>query len=488
MKLSLLLQDIIFIPTHVDKDIYGLSLDSRQIKPGYLFIAVQSDVAEGHCYIDQAIANGAGVVLQEGECTEITMRAAPVISIPQLKDKLSLIAVRFFHYPANVLRIIGITGTNGKTSCSHFIAAALQGAQVPCGVIGTIGIGFPGKLEPAQLTTPDVINLQRYFYDFVCHGAQAIAMEVSSHGIAQDRIQGIHFDIGVFTNLTRDHLDYHGNMETYATVKQRFLTSLATQQLVINADDALGLRSITLLAEKKPVYAYSLIKPKYPIVPYVYVDQVQLNLQGIIAMVYTPWGEGMLTLPLIGEFNLSNALAVLTTLCLYGIPFATALAQMAALQPVAGRMQLLGGSSAPNVVVDYAHTPDALDKVLMTLRRHCQGRLFCLFGCGGDRDQGKRPQMAKVAEQRADTIVVTNDNPRNEQPEYIVADIVKGFKYPERVLVQLDRSKAIQDIIELAAQGDWVLIAGKGAEMYQQIGATRIYFSDEEEVKRCLRR
>ncbi|OGT53087.1 MAG: UDP-N-acetylmuramoyl-L-alanyl-D-glutamate--2,6-diaminopimelate ligase [Gammaproteobacteria bacterium RIFCSPHIGHO2_12_FULL_42_13] len=485
IRLSVLLQDILTIPAEIDRDIAGISLDSRLVKSGYLFIASQGHTLDGRQYITQAFANGACAVIQDAESTQDD-NPIPVIAIPQLQGKLTQIAAKFFHYPAKSLRIIGVTGTNGKTSCSHFIASVLQKLHIPCGIIGTIGIGFHNQLQPALLTTPDVVSLQNYFREFVNKGAKAIAMEVSSHGIAQGRVKDIDFDIGIFTNLTRDHLDYHGSMEAYAAVKQSFLTNPATHRVVINADDALGMHCIELLAGEKPVFAYSLKKPVAPTVPYLYTDGIVFNDGGIQAIVYSPWGMGKLTLPLIGEFNLSNALAVLAALCMCDIPFATALEQLSTLQSVAGRMQLLGGGLKPTVVVDYSHTPDALEKVLATLRAHCQGRLFCLFGCGGDRDRGKRPQMARVAEQWADRIVVTNDNPRHEKPEDILADILPGFNCPERVQVQLDRSKAIQDIIESAASGDWVLIAGKGAELYQQVGDVKTHFSDAEQVARWL--
>jgi len=315
-------------------------------------------------------------------------------------------------------------------------------------------------------------------HEIVSHGAKVVAMEVSSHSIHQGRVNAIDFEVGIFTNLTQDHLDYHGDMATYANVKKRFFTDLPTKHAVINADDAYGKKWLAeFAAAHKSVFAYGLQKPSVD-VPFVYADQIQLSLQGIKAHIQSPWGEGGLQLPLIGQFNLSNALAVLTALCVYGLPFEQLLQDFNSLQSVPGRMQLLGGNQRPLVVVDYAHTPDALQKVLQALRAHTQGKLICVFGCGGDRDHGKRPLMAKAVEQFADEIIVTNDNPRHESPDEIVAQIFTGFSSTTRVSRELDRSKAIEKSIQSSTVADCILIAGKGAERYQQIGDEKMPFDD----------
>ena len=484
MRLSHLLKDEYILPCELDCFISGLSLDSRQIKKNNLFLAVKGSALDGREYISQAIEQGAAAVLLESDepiQAVSLLQHIPLISIFQLSKKIGQIAARYYNYPAKSLRILGVTGTSGKTSCTHFIAQILQSLNIPCGIIGTLGHGFFDALESVSLTTPDAVTLQSVLHQFVKQEAKAIAMEVSSHSIDQGRVNAIPFEIGIFTNLTQDHLDYHGSLEAYAAVKKRFLTDLPTQNLIINADDDHGKKWITELSGKKPIITYGIQKSAD-----VYANQIELGLHGIKANVFTPWGNEKLILPLIGEFNLSNSLAVLSALCLYGIPFSTVIDYLSLLKTVPGRMQMIGGHDKPLVVVDYAHKPDALEKVLRALRTHTQGKLWCVFGCGGERDRGKRPLMAKIAEELADHVIVTNDNPRHEQPEMIVAEISKGFLHPERVSIELDRSKAIENSIQWAASKDCILIAGKGAERYQQVGDEKLPFDDMEKVKQYL--
>lgn len=488
MKLSLLLHEICPILEEQDVDIVGLSLDSRQVKPGDLFLACKGAYLDGREFILEAIDRGARAIVAEAGKEEAGTKAVPFFSIGNINQKISKIAQRFYGYPSQSLRVIGITGTNGKTSCSHFIAAALQQLNIPCGIVGTLGNGMLNKLKPSNLTTPDAITLQKIFSDLRTQSAKVAAMEVSSHSIDQGRIKDIEFEVGIFTNLTRDHLDYHGSMAAYGTAKRKLFDSHSLQYAVINADDPFGQEIIRPLMERKNVYAYSTAKSNWTLssVPLVYVDQIHLTLSGIKAKVYTPWGKGKLQTALIGQFNLSNVLAVLTTLCLLKIPFEAALKALSHLTPVAGRMQAVGGGDNPLIIVDYAHTPDALEKTLIALRQHCKGKLYCVFGCGGDRDRGKRPLMAKVVEQYADQVIVTDDNPRTEDPAQIVADIQQGFDEPSKIIVQHDRSKAIHNVIQYATTGDCILIAGKGAETYQQMGTEKIPFSDVEKVREIL--
>ncbi|TAK72480.1 MAG: UDP-N-acetylmuramoyl-L-alanyl-D-glutamate--2,6-diaminopimelate ligase [Gammaproteobacteria bacterium] len=484
MLLSTLLTPFFSLPTDMDRDISRLILDSRQIQPNDAFIAIKGTQSDGRAYIDKAITQGAIAILVDAEVPNESLswrENIPLIPIQHLQNKLGELAARFYHHPANHLYMIGVTGTNGKTSCTHFIAQILQRLHTPCGIIGTLGSGFYGALGTVGLTTPDAITLQALLADFQAQHAKAIAMEVSSHSIDQGRVNGIPFELGIFTNLTQDHLDYHGDMETYANVKKRFLAEFPTKQLILNAEDPYGKRWLKELTQQKSVIAYSTQSSAD-----VYTDHVKLSLQGITAQVHTPWGEGALSLPLIGQFNLSNALAVLTALCLYGIPLPDVLQQLAHLEPVPGRMQTYGGHGKPLVVVDYSHTPDALERALQALRAHTQGKLICVFGCGGNRDTSKRPVMAKIAEKLADQVIVTNDNPRHEDPEEIAKHILQGFLHPERVTVLLDRSKAIQNSIQCASASDCILIAGKGAERYQQIGDEKIPFDDREQVRAYL--
>ena len=486
MLLSALLNGHVDIIATDDREITGLTLDSRMVKPGFVFLALKGTCESGVAYIHDAISKGAAAVLTETK--EMLAVAVPVIQVDHLRAKTGILAARFYDFPAKKMRMIGVTGTNGKTSCTHFIAQILQELNEPCGLIGTLGSGFYGALSEPTLTTPDAVTLQKTLHDFVENGANAVAMEVSSHSIDQGRVNGVEFEIGVFTNLTQDHLDYHGTMDAYAAVKRRFLAECFTQHAVLNVDDAHGLKWAIELAMQKSIFAYGtnseVLLPSY--VPYAFADRIDLSLDGMSAHIDTPWGKGQLNIPLVGKFNLSNALAALSVLCLYGLPFEVVLSQMKQLKPVPGRMQTLGGNGKPMTVIDYAHTPDALDKVLQALREHTQGKLICVFGCGGNRDPDKRPRMAKITEQWSDQVILTNDNPRHESPEEIASQIMQGFLHPERVLVELDRSKAIEKSIQCANENDCVLIAGKGAERYQQIGDQKIPFDDVSVAKRCL--
>lgn len=487
MRLSHLLQDILTLPSSADREIAHITLDSRKVGTNDVFVALKGSAVDGRQFIAKAIQQGATAVLVDAaKDEEITWQDnVPLIPVARLSSKLGEIAARFYDYPAKKLFMIGITGTNGKTSISHFIAQLFQSLHVPCGVIGTLGSGLYGQLGEAGLTTPDPITLQALLQKMHEQGAKVIAMEVSSHSIDQGRVNGIEFNISLFTNLTQDHLDYHGDMATYANVKKRFIFELPNKAVVINADDAIGRQWISELPAQKKQYAYSVDENGRELAS-IYTTDIQLSLQGIKANVHTPWGDGQLQTPIIGQFNLSNLLAVLTTLCIYGIPLKEVLQQFALLKPVPGRMQTLGGKDKPLAVVDYSHTPDALEKALQTLRAHTMGKLICVFGCGGDRDHSKRPLMANIAEQLADIVIVTNDNPRHEQPDFILQQIMQGFAHPELVFVELDRAKAIQNSIQLAKAQDCILIAGKGAEKYQQIGDEKFPFDDIEEVNRCL--
>lgn len=486
IQLSALLEDIVSIPRQSDVKITGLALDSRLVKPGDLFFAYQGSKLNGNRFISDALKKGAVAVLTDDD-QKMEDIHAPIIFISHLPKKIGEIAGRFFNNPSKKMKMIGITGTNGKTSCSHFIAAALDQLAMPCGVIGTLGNGMYGDIKPTSLTTPDVITLQETLQELLEEGAKAVSMEVSSHSLDQCRVNGIKYEIAVFTNLTRDHLDYHETMENYGAAKRKLFTEARSKFAVINADDEFGKELIESLSHQR-IFAYSVNKNiSLPgTVPLIVAESIHLDADGISARVSTPWGEGNLRAPLLGQFNLSNLLAVVGVLCLLRIPLPLALNCLSLLKPVPGRMQTLGGGNQPLVVVDYAHTPDALEKVLITLRQHCKGKLYCLFGCGGDRDPGKRPLMAKIAEHYADVVMVTDDNPRTENPTKIINDIMEGFAEPKKIIVQHDRSKAIKDIIQSASAGDCVLVAGKGAETYQQIGNEKFEFSDIEKVNGSL--
>jgi len=487
IKLSELLHFLKEIPLSAELSITGLSLDSRLVKAGDIFLACKGAQLDGRLYIVDAIQRGACAVLEEADNDGLPIYfhgTVPIIPIHKLRCKLSELAARFYQYPAKSLNIVGITGTNGKTSSTYFLAAALQQLSIPCGVIGTLGSGVYGDIQPGSLTTPDAITLQKTFAEFLQQGIKHVAMEVSSHSLEQGRVEAVAFTVGIFTNLTQDHLDYHGTMQAYGAAKKRLFENLLPQYAVINNDDPFGRELIAALPNKKNIIAYGL--QRSALVNSVIAEHIQLK-EGIRAHVVTPWGEGELNTPLMGQFNLSNVLAVLAVLLgVLKVSLPAALACLKHLTPVPGRMETLGGKEQPLIVVDYSHTPDSLEKALQALRPHCQGQLYCVFGCGGDRDRGKRPLMAAVAERLADQVIVTDDNPRTEDPRQIVADIMRGFVYPTKIIVQHDRSKAIKNSIQYAKRGDCVLIAGKGAETYQQVGNIKIPFSDVEQVREML--
>lgn len=483
------------IPIKKDFVIKGLCQDSRQLHAGDLFFAYPGLGSDGRDFIQEAISKGAAAILFEADAADNAINRMtthiPLLPIPHLAAQLGPIAARFYDYPSRYMPVIGITGTNGKTSCTHFLADCLQQLQKSCGVMGTLGNGFYGDLKPGQLTTPDAIELQQLLADFRDKQAQAVVMEVSSHRLAQQRLNGTEFSVAAFTNLTRDHLDYHGSMEAYAQAKRSFFDLSGVQQAILNADDAYAQQWLTGLAEQLPVYVYSLHKPQsaWSHIPHVTVKKFNFNQPGLQAEIDTPWGEVFIENPfLMGQFNLSNLLLVLTVLKSLHFSLAEISQVIAKLKGVKGRMQAFHATGKPLVVVDYAHTPDALQQVLRALRPHCPGELVCLFGCGGDRDKGKRPLMAKIAEQEADRIIVTSDNPRYEDPLQILQDIQQGFSGKKTVYRDPDRQHAIAYALASAQPNDVVLVAGKGHEAYQLIKSIKYPFDDAIEVQRLLKK
>lgn len=467
--------------------ITGITLDSRAIKKGDLFLACKGAKLDGRNFILDAVNSGAAAVLCEDSLPQIFLpKNIPIIVIQNLREKIGTIAARFYDYPAKKLTMIGVTGTNGKTSVTQYIATVLTSLGVPCGVIGTIGSGFPGKLNPAINTTPDPVTLERILFELLQNGAKAIAMEVSSQGIMQGRINAIDFQVGVFTNLTHEHLDYHGTMEKYGDAKKLLFSSHHLKYGVINADDDFGRSLIAEFKSSLELYAYNTAEKSFDL-PAVSVSDFKLDLQMMVANIKTPWGDGVLTSKLLGRFNLSNLLAVVTVLGIMQIDLRDILREIAKLEPVSGRMQVFGGGeNQPLVVIDYAHTPDALEKALVSLREYCQGSLWCIFGCGGDRDRSKRPAMGKIAERFSDRLVITNDNPRSENPQQIIDDVLQGLLCPWAAEIECDRRTAIVAAIRNAKAGDVILIAGKGHENYQIIGEEKLHFSDQEVVSEVL--
>ncbi|UVE18601.1 UDP-N-acetylmuramoyl-L-alanyl-D-glutamate--2,6-diaminopimelate ligase [Pseudomonas sp. LS44] len=459
-----------------------LSLDSRTVRPGDLFLAVPGGQQDGRAHIADAIARGAAAVAYEiAGAPAVEAKGAALVPMKGLAGQLSAIAGRFYGEPSRAMQLVGVTGTNGKTSVSQLIAQALDSFGERCGIIGTLGSGFHDALAQGRHTTPDPIGVQAMLANLKQAGARAVAMEVSSHGLDQGRVAALDFDIAVLTNLSRDHLDYHGSMEAYAAAKARLFAWPSLRCRVINLDDAFG-RQLAADHQSSRLISYSLEDAS----AYLYCRDVQFDDHGVRATLITPRGEGSLRSPLLGRFNLSNLLAVVGALLGLDCPLDEILRALPTLQGPAGRMQRLGGGKQPLVVVDYAHTPDALEKVLTAMRPHAQGRLLCLFGCGGDRDRGKRPLMAEVVERLADGVLVTDDNPRSEDPQQIFADIRGGFRAAEHIEFVAGRGQAIAHLIASAQAADVVVLAGKGHEDYQEINGQRHAFSDLEEATKAL--
>ncbi|MFC1695562.1 UDP-N-acetylmuramoyl-L-alanyl-D-glutamate--2,6-diaminopimelate ligase [Pseudomonadota bacterium] len=464
-----------------DVIITGIESDSRRIEKGQAFLAVAGASTHGMKHVLQAQARGAAVVIHDG------LAALPALNIPSvavqgLGNILSGIGARFYHSPSDHLTIAGVTGTNGKTSTAHFIAQSWQRTSADAGIIGTIGYGPLGQLKPANMTTPDPITLQAMLSDCLDQGVSRLAMEVSSHALDQGRCDDVAFDAAVFTNLSRDHLDYHGSMEAYADAKKRLFIDAHPRFAVINLDDAFGKILAGEISNGTQVFTYGTNGSSE-----LRGSVLQMDSQGMVLSLSSPWGGGEVRTGLLGAFNVSNLLAAAGTLALLGMPWNQVMHQLEIMRAVPGRMHCMGGEVAqPVVVVDYAHTPDALQKALTALRSHLHGRLVCVFGCGGDRDSGKRPMMAQVAESLADRIVMTTDNPRNEEPAAIIKDMMAGLKDPGRAHIIEDRASAIRHAVLECGPGDIVLIAGKGHEAWQEMKGQKIPFSDEAAVDAAL--
>jgi len=457
---------------------HRVSSDSRDLRAGDAFAAWPGTRVDGRAFIPDAIARGASAVLWESRNFRWNDGwAVANAGVEGLAGKLGSIANEVFGRPSRDLWMVGVTGTNGKTTTSQWIAQSLDGAGRRCGVIGTLGIGFVGALAPAANTTPDAATFHETLARFRDGGAKAVAMEVSSIGLEQGRVNGATFDLAVFTNLTRDHLDHHGTMAAYGEVKSRLFSWPGLACSVINADDAFGQRLIDEARGRGArVLSYGLANAD------VAATGIAAGPRGYSLGVATPWGRGFVETAVVGAFNVSNLLATLGALLASEVEFDAALAALARLAPPPGRMERHGGDGRPMVVIDYAHTPDALEKVLTALRPVVPpgGELVCVFGCGGDRDPGKRPQMGRIAGGLADRVVITNDNPRYEDAGAIAAAVAKGLADAghRRWTIELDRDAAIQGAVHAAKRGDVVLVAGKGHESWQEVGGERRAFSD----------
>ena len=483
-SLSTLLQGIVEVPSVFDVTIHGLRTDSRRVTTGDAFVALPGSRTTADHYVDEAIRAGAIVIIldvsEPAPCYEYN--GALVVPLPELRNHLGRIADRFYEHPSRRLRVIGVTGTNGKTSVSHFVAQLLNAAGTPCGVLGTLGFGLPGRLMPATHTTPDVVEVNRALFTMARDGARAVVMEVSSHALDQGRIDGINVIGAVFTNLTRDHLDYHGSMAAYGQAKASLFTREGLHFSVINFDDPFGRQLYEQTEGRCDRVRYSLHESQTEL----WMTRFDPSPDGFEADVDGQWGAFTVSAPLMGSFNASNLLAAMAATLSLGVSVEAVVSAVLRLEPPAGRLESFTGASGVRVVVDYAHTTDALANALAALRPHASGRLICVFGCGGDRDSGKRPEMARQAEQVADHVIVTDDNPRTESPQAIVKDILAGFSNPSAVDVIHDRADAIRSAVDQARPGDVVLVAGKGHEAWQERNGQRTPFSDVAHVQEAL--
>lgn len=492
ISLGTLLHGYAAVSLREERLISGVCMDSRIVRPGDLFLACTGSRTTGVRYIDEALRRGAAAVAVEADSIGAWIHGAvPLIPVADLAMQAGVIVARFFGDPSSALNVIGITGTNGKSSVAHYIAGSLHRLKAgSAGLIGTLGYGPFGQLAPAVLTTPDPVTLQGEFARMRAAGVQTVVMEVSSHALQQGRIAGVAFRTAVFTNLSRDHLDFHGDMQGYGLAKRRLFEQPGLSQAVLNLDDDFGRELYRQFADRLEIAGFRIAtEPQEPVkagrVVTAWIEHAALG--SLRLRIQSPWGEGRLECALTGRFNASNVLAAFAVLCMQGISFEKTVTVLQQAAPVAGRMECFTAPGRPTVVVDYAHTPDALTQSLQALRPHCRGSLICVFGCGGDRDRGKRAEMGAAAEANADQVVITSDNPRSEPPLQIIGEISAGMQRRAPVRIEPDRAAAIQSAISGAKPGDVVLVAGKGHEPYQEIGGRRIPYSDRLLVQGLLR-
>ncbi len=458
-----------------------LVLDSRLVQPGAVFLAVPGQSGHGLAYAQQALARGALAVLADPRAYPGPIPSG-VWLLPGLLERLPELVDRFFGSPSAALTVIGVTGTNGKTSVVQGLAQAWRALGHRSATLGTLGAGEPGALEPLPLTTPDLCTVQAWLARFRARGVTHVAMEVSSHALDQGRVAGVRFEGAVFTNLSRDHLDYHGSMDAYGAAKARLFRWPGLRFAVINLDDPFG-RELARRCQAETL-GFGI-----EVAGAVTASALECSPQGISFDLVAGQGRARVRSALLGDFNVSNLLACATVLLALGEPLAETVRSLEAIAPVPGRMNRRGGSAGlPLAVVDYAHTPDALAKALSALRQHTRGRLIVVFGCGGERDRGKRPEMGEVAERLADRVFLTDDNPRGEDGAGIIAEILAGMRDPKAARIERDRGEAIAMALAEAGPDDVVLIAGKGHEQYQERDGRRIPFDDLAAVERALAR
>lgn len=461
-----------------------LVLDSRKIESGDCFVALVGTNVDGTQFIDTAIARGAHMIMKGGDAFEVSTDSenVPCVSVPNLSQRLSQMAGRWFDEPSEKMTVVAITGTNGKTTCSQWLAQLLNSDESPCASLGTLGFGLVGEaLVETGLTTPDAIQTQSILSQLYSRGAKAVVMEASSHSLEQGRIAAVDIDVAVLTNVGRDHLDYHGDMETYIAAKTRLMAFPSLKSAVINRDDQYASLFTDALDDDVAVTTFACQSAAD-----ISIDNVNYLPTGIEAEICYQGKSCPVSLPIWGDFNLSNLLTVVATASALGEPMSDIITKLDSLTSVAGRLQPVGDTDV-QVLVDFAHTADALESVLTAVRAHSRKKLWCVFGCGGDRDKGKRPIMAAVAERLADQVILTSDNPRTENAEQILKDILSGFERPQSVVTYDDRKAAIDYAIEHATPGDCIVIAGKGHEQYQLIGDQKLPFCDVAMAESALK-
>lgn len=475
--LDLLLQGIVEAPAI---PLSGISSDSRKLEEGDVFIACQGRTSHGLDYLQQAIDAKVAAVVWDSASREAPLADIPMIPVAGLGRHLGTLANRFFDTPSERLKVTGVTGTNGKTTVAYLIMQGLHLLGQKCAYIGTLGSGIDEISSTDGMTTPACIELHRQLANFYDAGATYAAIEVSSHALEQYRVDGVHFDTAIFTNLSRDHIDYHGNMRAYAATKARLFLDYDVRNRIVSLDTEYGQE----IAERCGLNVVT-VSTRFDRAangrPYVFVRAVVASERGSRVSVMSSWGAGEFLLPLPGDFNVANAVEVLAALLDWNVPMDDACEVLGKMSAPPGRMQRVRPDTdavLPAVFVDYAHTPASLEATLRALRQHCKGQLWCVFGCGGDRDRGKRALMGKIAARYADQAVVTNDNPRSEPPAEIIAGILEGMG--EDTVVIEDRGAAIAHAISAASDGDVILIAGKGHEEHQIIGERRLKFSDSD--------
>lgn len=476
----------------------NLSLDSRCLDSTTAFVALQGQKQHGLMFLDQAIrAHAPCILMDTDDPGGKNIKNLPVIFVPKLASQLGKFASSFYHHPSQQLKIHAVTGTNGKTSCSQFIAQALTLLGERCGVIGTLGMGIWPDLKDISNTTPDAITIQRFLADCVAQGVKHVSMEASSIALDQGRMQGCEINSAIFTNLTQDHLDYHHTMAAYGEAKKKLFAFSGLKHAMVNVDDQFGQKLFAwmLRTQKKVdcVGTSASLSSRATLeqdAHCVYALKANFTHEGIAAQIQTSQGIGELKSSLLGRFNLENLLLVLSWMLSQAIPLKKALEIVLVLKNAKGRLEGIHRIKKPTVVIDYAHTPDALEKALQALREHCLGKLWCVFGCGGNRDKTKRPIMGNIAMKIADHVVITSDNPRDEDPAEIIGEIALGIHgsmlLSGQVMMMIDRAEAIKYAIKHAAPADMILIAGKGHETYQEINGKKIPFDDVEVAKKIL--